>query len=91
MLRSSLISPTLTFLMEGFAAVLAVLVNRACIKFTMLAVLITKTSPKQDKHVTLQQRCLWLTLGRISFVTANTKEYHSECSGKISRIMRRTL
>ncbi|GJZ41199.1 hypothetical protein Tco_0588085 [Tanacetum coccineum] len=29
MLRSSLISPTLTFLMEGFAAVLAILVTRA--------------------------------------------------------------
>ncbi|GJU18994.1 retrovirus-related pol polyprotein from transposon TNT 1-94 [Tanacetum coccineum] len=32
-----------------------------------------------------------LTLEGFPFVTVNTKEYHSECSGKISRIMRRTL
>ncbi|GJW47497.1 hypothetical protein Tco_0079143, partial [Tanacetum coccineum] len=25
------------------------------------------------------------------FVIVNTKEYHSECSGRITRIMRRTL
>nr|GEW26601.1 hypothetical protein [Tanacetum cinerariifolium] len=35
--------------------------------------------------------CLRLTLEGFLFVTVNTKEYHSECSGKISRIMRRTL
>ncbi|GJV53960.1 hypothetical protein Tco_1449701 [Tanacetum coccineum] len=32
-----------------------------------------------------------LTLEGFVFVTVNTKEYHSECSGKITRIMRRTL
>ncbi|GKB48867.1 hypothetical protein Tco_0899620, partial [Tanacetum coccineum] len=39
----------------------------------------------------LPQSCLMLTLEGFPFVTVNTKEYHSECSGKISRIMRRTL
>ncbi|GJS06642.1 hypothetical protein Tco_0363438 [Tanacetum coccineum] len=39
----------------------------------------------------LPQSCLRLTLEGFPFVTVNTKEYHSECSGKISRIMRRTL
>ncbi|GJU07086.1 hypothetical protein Tco_1123516 [Tanacetum coccineum] len=32
-----------------------------------------------------------LTLEGFPFITVNTKEYHSECSGKITRIMRRTL
>ncbi|GJW37844.1 hypothetical protein Tco_0060764 [Tanacetum coccineum] len=37
------------------------------------------------------QCCLILTLEGFPFVTINTKEYHSECSSKITRIMRRTL
>ncbi|GKA61363.1 hypothetical protein Tco_0760770 [Tanacetum coccineum] len=32
-----------------------------------------------------------LTLEGFSFITVNTKEYHSECSDKITRTMRRTL
>ncbi|GKE20201.1 hypothetical protein Tco_1431713 [Tanacetum coccineum] len=43
------------------------------------------------KAIHLPQSCLRLTLEGFPFVTVNTKEYHSECSGKISRIMRRTL
>ncbi|GJW66822.1 hypothetical protein Tco_0121246, partial [Tanacetum coccineum] len=39
----------------------------------------------------LPQSCLRLTLEGFPFVTVNTKEYHSECSVEISRIMRRTL
>ncbi|GKC40219.1 hypothetical protein Tco_1052603 [Tanacetum coccineum] len=46
-------------------------------------------SKQTTRH--LPQRCLRLTLEGFPFVTVNTKEYHSECSGKISRIMRRTL
>ncbi|GJY36560.1 hypothetical protein Tco_0421938 [Tanacetum coccineum] len=46
-------------------------------------------SKQTTRH--LPQSCLRLTLEGFPFVTVNTKEYHSECSGKISRIMRRTL
>ncbi|GJR85844.1 hypothetical protein Tco_0209855 [Tanacetum coccineum] len=39
----------------------------------------------------LPQSCLRLTLEGFPFVTVNTKDYHDECSGKILRIMCRTL
>ncbi|GKD50417.1 hypothetical protein Tco_1279393 [Tanacetum coccineum] len=51
-----------------------------------LPVLITRTSQSRQ-----HESCKSLTLEGFPFVTVNTKEYHSECSGKISRIMRRTL
>ncbi|GJR84480.1 hypothetical protein Tco_0155265 [Tanacetum coccineum] len=59
-----------------------------CIKFTMLAVLITKTSPKQDKHAEM-----FVVDSGKDFIRhcEYYKEYHSECSGKISRIMRWNL
>ncbi|GKD28296.1 DNA-directed DNA polymerase [Tanacetum coccineum] len=39
----------------------------------------------------IPQSCLRLTMEGFPFVTVDTKEHHSECSGKITRIMRRTL
>ncbi|GJZ89368.1 hypothetical protein Tco_0661150 [Tanacetum coccineum] len=39
----------------------------------------------------LPRACLMLAQAGFPFGTVNTKEYHSECSGKISRIMCRTL
>ncbi|GKC03607.1 hypothetical protein Tco_0995217, partial [Tanacetum coccineum] len=66
-----------------------------------LLVLITRTSQSRQ-HVSTSsihiESCKSLTAelfdvdsGRISIRHYKTKEYHSECSGKISRIMRRTL
>ncbi|GKB53500.1 hypothetical protein Tco_0904253 [Tanacetum coccineum] len=72
MLMSSLISPMLTFLMEGFAVVLAVLVIGA------------SQSRQRDKSES-DKSCKSPTavlsdddIGRISIVTVNTKEYHSD-------------
>ncbi|GJZ54269.1 hypothetical protein Tco_0609154 [Tanacetum coccineum] len=46
-------------------------------------------SKQTTRH--LPQCCLMMTLEGFPFVIVNTKEYHSECSGRITRIMRRTL
>ncbi|GJW99780.1 hypothetical protein Tco_0183694 [Tanacetum coccineum] len=46
-----------------------------------------QSQPQAALRSHLPQSCLRLTLEGFPFVTVNTKEYHSECSGKISRIM----
>ncbi|GKA99981.1 hypothetical protein Tco_0827975, partial [Tanacetum coccineum] len=63
----------------GFAAALAVLINRAS----------QSRQHKSRKPPTAE--LFDVDSGRISIVTVNTKEYHSDVLAIITRIMRRTL
>ncbi|GKD64244.1 hypothetical protein Tco_1306352 [Tanacetum coccineum] len=65
MLRSSLISPMLTFLMEGFAAVLAVLVIGA------------SQSRQHESYKSPTAELFDVDSGRISIITVNTEKHHS--------------
>ncbi|GJU76361.1 hypothetical protein Tco_1273431 [Tanacetum coccineum] len=76
--------------------------NTNVLDLPCLLVLITRKS-QADKHDDtslihyknlashLPRACLMLAQAGFPFVIVNTKEYHSECSGRITRIMRRTL
>ncbi|GJY42119.1 hypothetical protein Tco_0429389 [Tanacetum coccineum] len=48
-----------------------------------LAVLVTEHSNRDNTNLAsyLPQSCLMLTLEGFPFITVNTEEYHSECSG----------
>ncbi|GJV41548.1 hypothetical protein Tco_1419988 [Tanacetum coccineum] len=61
--------------------------------FAMLLVSLTGKFQAVNTNLAshLPQCCLMMTLEGFPFVIVNTKEYHSECSGRITRIMRRTL
>ncbi|GJT25025.1 ribonuclease H-like domain-containing protein [Tanacetum coccineum] len=76
--------------------------NTNVLDLPCLLVLITRKS-QADKHDDtslihyknlashLPRACLMLAQAGFPFVIVNTKEYHSECSGRITRIMHRTL
>ncbi|GKA32011.1 hypothetical protein Tco_0718378 [Tanacetum coccineum] len=63
----------------GFAAALAVLITRA------------SQSRQHESHKLLTAELFDVDYGRISIVTVNTKEYHSDVLANITRIMHRTL
>ncbi|GJV35583.1 hypothetical protein Tco_1408060, partial [Tanacetum coccineum] len=79
--------------LTGFPAQSVGSSNTDVLDLPCLLVLITGTSQSRqhESRTHLPQCCLMMTLEGFPFVIVNTKEYHSECSGRITRIMRRTL
>ncbi|GJR38555.1 hypothetical protein Tco_1214239 [Tanacetum coccineum] len=75
--------------LTGFPAQSVESSNTDVLDLPCLLVLVTGTSQGRQ-HVTFAVS-LMMTLEGFPFVIVNTKEYHSECSGRITRIMRRTL
>ncbi|GJU39169.1 putative reverse transcriptase domain-containing protein [Tanacetum coccineum] len=78
---------------SGFPAQSVGSSNTDVLDLPCLLVLITETPKADNTNLAshLPQCCLMMTLEGFPFVIVNTKEYHSECSGRITRIMRRTL
>ncbi|GJV20346.1 hypothetical protein Tco_1369366 [Tanacetum coccineum] len=71
----------------GFAAILAILVTRASQSRQHVSTSLIHIESCKSPTAELFE----VDSGRIPFVIVTTKEYHSKCSGKISRIMCRTL
>ncbi|GJV68648.1 hypothetical protein Tco_1484157 [Tanacetum coccineum] len=79
--------------LTGFPAQSVGSSNTDVLDLPSLLILITGTSQSRQHESCKSPTAVLFEVdtGRILFVTVNTKEYHSECSGRITRIMRRTL